>query len=41
MADKQKIILKNKNVVIKKMTTILDYSAMTVAQLKERVGAFK
>ena len=41
MADKQKIILKNKNVVIKKMTTILDYSAMTVAQLKERVGDFK
>ena len=41
MADNQKNILKNKNVVTKKMTTILDYSAMTVAQLKERVGDFK
>ena len=41
MADNQKNILKNKNVVNKKMTTIIDYSKMTVAQLKMRVGDFK
>ena len=41
MSESKKNILKNKNVVNKKMTTILDYSAMTVSELKNRVGDFK
>jgi hypothetical protein len=38
--SKSKIILKKKNLAIREMTR-LDYMAMSVAQLKERVGDFK
>ena len=38
--SKSKIILKKKNLAIREMTR-LDYIAMSVSQLKERVGDFK